>query len=78
MPARTIPQTVEFTCDCCAAQATEAKARLPKDWMRLHMECNGSRLSYPQEPLDKVLCPDCGERTIKAIEHVEPAPKVTP
>lgn len=79
MAIREIPKSYHYTCDLCGAKHVQQNANghyensTPPDWMRLRVDSNGTRFSYPAQPLDKLLCTSCGERTLSAIERVEPA-----
>lgn len=86
MSIREIPKSYEYSCDLCGAVHVQRNANgqytnsTPPDWLLLRMDSNGKRFSYPAEPMRKLLCTTCGERTLQAIERVEPAalPEQTP
>lgn len=79
MTIKEVPKSYVYTCDLCGAEHVQENAgghysnSTPPDWMKLMVGGNGRRWSYPGEPINKLLCESCGERTLQAIERVEPA-----
>lgn len=73
-----IPASLVFACDVCGKKHTEQlvrgrdAAKTPQNWMRLHIDGSGTRWSYPGKAVEKLLCESCGEKTLQAIERVEP------
>jgi hypothetical protein len=75
MSVKTIPASIVHTCDVCKVEHSSVKRYhndTPPDWMLLRITSNGNKLSYSGDPVEKLLCTGCGERTMKAIEAVEP------
>jgi hypothetical protein len=70
MSIREIPKSYVHACQCCGVEEIRSDASRIQKWCLLTFE--QTFVGYADERITKLLCPDCGERTLKAIERVEP------